>query len=130
MRIFRIYRSVSTKNGCTRFVVLIRRYAIKVPQFRYNWTHFLQGLLANIQEVRFSSVEDDRICPVKFHIPGGWMIIMPRCEPLSPEDFSNLDFSRFHPNSREEDVYNIPVEIKESSFGYYKGKIVAVDYGS
>ena len=107
------------KQGSTRFVILTKQYAIKIPQFK--WRNFLLGLLANMQEVQFSKLNDTRLCPVKFYIPGGWLIVMPRCEIISDEMFFNLDLKNF---------YLIPVENKKDSFGYYNGKVVAIDYGS
>jgi len=127
------------KFGCTREVFLIGKYAIKVPQFHYEWRHFLLGLLANMQEVNLSKTHDERLCPVLFYIPGGWLIVMPRCGEISREDFLNLDVTRFWPdnsedyhpdNTCERANYNVPVENKEDSFGVLDGKIVAVDYGS
>ncbi|MFW6130532.1 MAG: hypothetical protein ACOC56_05045 [Atribacterota bacterium] len=127
------------KHGCTRFVFLTKKYAIKIPQFKYGWKHFLLGLLANLQEVSFSKINDERLCPIKFYIPGGWLLIMPKCELISREVFFDLDISRFWPNNKEDYhpnntcervEYNVPVENKQDSFGYLNGKIVAIDYGS
>ena len=78
-------------NGTTRAVFLTKKYAIKVPQFKYGWELFLRGLLANMQEVEFNTMKDERLCPIKFHIRGGWLIVMPRCTPISIQTFSNLD---------------------------------------
>lgn len=108
--------------GCTRLVILTRKYAIKIPQFHYEWRHFLFGLLANMQEVQFSKMKDERACPVLFSLWGGWLLVMPRCEPITRDDFRRLDISDYNPP--------IPVEDKEDSFGYYNGRIVAIDYGS
>lgn len=130
---------MTTKHGCTRFVFLTKNYAIKIPQFNYEWKHFLLGLLANMQEVSFSKIKDDRLCPIKFYIPGGWLLIMPKCEPISSEIFIDLDITRFWPNNKEDyhpnntcerAEYNVPVEYKQDSFGFLNGKIVAIDYGS
>ena len=92
-----------------------------------------------MQEVMFSKMKDDRLCPIKFYIPGGWLIVMPRCNIIIDEDFQNLDVNLFWPNDKEdyhpdntceENEFNAPVENKQDSFGYYNGKIVAIDYGS
>jgi len=130
---------IEYKHGCTRFVVLTKKYAIKIPQFKYEWKHFLLGLLANMQEVAFNTMKDERLCPVIFHLWGGWLVVMPRCAPISEECFFDIDVTRFWPN-KDEDYhpdntceranYNVPVENKQDSFGYYNGKIVAIDYGS
>jgi hypothetical protein len=125
--------------GCTRFVILTKNYVIKIPQFKYEWRHFLLGLLANMQEVAFSKIEDDRFCPVFFSLPGGCMVIMPRCKEISREEFYDLDVIRFWPDKSEDYHpdnmckrvnFNVPVENREDSFGWYNNKIVAIDYGS
>lgn len=130
---------IELKHGCTRFVFLTKNYAIKVPQFKYEWRHFLLGLLANMQEVTFSKIKDERLCPVKFYIPGGWLLVMPRCIPITENVFFDLDVTRFWPNESEDyhpanecerANYNVPVENKQDSFGWFNGKIVAIDYGS
>lgn len=131
---------MKTKNGCTRKVFLIGNYAIKIPQINYGWRPFLNGLLANMQEVSFSKVKDKRICPVLFSFKGGWLIIMPRCEYLTNFQFELLNIKTFW--GKETKASNgyygdceIPVEHKIDSFGWYKwnkvnNKIVAIDYGS
>lgn len=122
---------MNVKFGCTRYVLLTKKYAIKVPQFKYSWRHFLLGLLANMQERDFSKIKDNRLCPVLFSITGGWLIIMPRCKPINRKDFLALDIKKFWTkDTNKHDTWYIPVENKEDSFGWYKGNIVALDYGS
>jgi hypothetical protein len=132
--------NIELKGGCTRTVLLIGRYAIKIPRLNYGWRLFLQGLLCNMQEVSFSKMNDKRICPVFFYIPGGWLLVMPRCRPLCETEFSCLRINRFW--GKDEKSTNgyygdcmIPVEHKIDSFGWYKwnggnNTIVAIDYGS
>lgn len=130
---------IEHKYGCTRQVILTKKWAIKIPQFHYEWKHFLLGLLANMQEIRLSKTKDDRLCPIKFYIPGGWLVIMPRCEMINRNEFMKLDIKRFWPDNTEDyhpdnecnrANFNAPVENKQDSFGHYNGKIVAIDYGS
>lgn len=116
------------KNGVTRKVIIIGGYAFKIPQTRYGWQRFLNGLLANIQERYMSTIADVRLCPVVFSIPGGWLNVMPACDELSESEFD-----LFNPKAYCEDL---PVENKRCSFGWYMDHdtrsaiIVAVDYGS
>jgi len=135
--------------GCTRIVILTKKYAIKIPQFKFQWNHFLLGLLANIQEAHFSKVRnEDRVCPVLFHVWGGFLLVMPKCVKITRDEFFKLDSRRFWPIQEgdhwkyteksffpgeyvdNDNIYNIPVENKEDSFGWYKNRIVAIDYGS
>lgn len=104
------------KRGITREVFLVGNHAVKIPSFR-SWKLFLYGLLCNMQETTFSGYSD-KLCPVIFSFPGGFVNIMPRCQPI--ED-SQLMFS---------DAEGLAIEQKMCSFGYLDGKVVAVDYGS
>lgn len=109
-------------------VFLIGKYAFKVPQLSSTWKMFLLGLVCNMQENQFGRMRDERMCPVIFSLPGGWLTVMPRCEALERHDyyrFINTDIDIFF-----EGDFRVPVENKLDSFGWYKGKIVAIDYGS
>lgn len=113
------------KKGATRVVFLIGRWAIKIPRL-CSWRNFLQGLLANQQEAVFGRLGWDGICPVLLYLPGGFLVVMPRAEPVPDDFFLHFQFDDFV--NRED--YTIPVEYKLSSFGFIGEKIVAVDYGN
>lgn len=118
------------KHGTNRVVILIGRYAIKLPTC-VSWKLFLTGLLGNMQEKLFSDTKWDQLCPVIFSMPGGWLNVMPRAEPLEREAFFNLDFDKWiKVHDGESVVAIVPVENKLDSFGTINGKIVAIDYGS
>mgnify|MGYP001557967698 CR=1 FL=1 len=113
-------------QGATRTVLLTNRYAIKIPRL-VEWRLFLHGLLANMQERQFwHHWGHEKLCPVLCSIPGGWLLVMPRAAALSREEFAVLNVETF----RDAGTGIIPVEDKQDSFGWYKGRIVAVDYGS
>ena len=114
------------KNGITREVILIGKYAIKIPKLIYGWSNFLLGLLANMQETSVWSCKSEKLCPVLFSVPGGWLIIMKRARPLTDDEWSDFDPFSF----RKEGDYEIPMELKQDSFGVLDDKIVAVDYGN
>lgn len=125
------------KIGTTRTVILIRSYAIKIPKL-YSWKTFLIGLLSNMQEKEFSSMKDNRICPVIFYIYGGFLLVMPRCKSITEEEFKSFNYKDFS-KERNEEIYmgiitykwcKVPVENKIDSFGWLDGRIVAIDYGS
>lgn len=136
------------RRGVTREVFLVGQWAIKVPRMCYGWRSFLQGLLANLQEVDFWSTRWPTLCPVLFAIPGGWLVVMRRARPLTDQEWAAFDYPSFvtmgchyaaanlemqHGNPRpgaEPEGGMVPVENKQDSFGVLNGVIVAVDYGN
>ena len=112
-------------HGATRMVFLIGGYAFKLPSFK-EWRLFLHGLLANMQEVVFSKTGWPELCPVLFHLPLGLLVVMPRCQPLTGEEFNKFDYDKF---TIHDDYVLTYIENKPDSFGILNGKIVAVDYG-
>jgi hypothetical protein len=113
------------REGSTRIVVLIGNLAIKAPRLS-EWRLFLQGLLANMNEVRWSKSGLDGFAPVLWHLPGGFALAMKRARELTDEEFLSLDFDAW----RDRGDYLIPVEPKSNSLGWIDGQIVAIDYGN
>ena len=127
------------KWGVTRLVFITKKWAFKIPQLKFGWEFFLRGLLANMQEVEFNKMHDKRMCPIKFYLPGGFLVVMPYCPPITKKDFNKNILDKFYPNNKEDyhpnnicehRYFNVPVEYKQDSFGYYNNNIVAIDYGS
>ena len=113
--------------GTTRWVLLTRNYAIKLPTL-IDWRLFLLGLLANMNERFFylsfqkgSPELAQRLCPIVFSAPGGWLVVMRRAQPLDRDDFELCAQINWK---------YIPVERKPDSFGWFEGRIVAIDYGN
>ena len=76
-----------------------------------------------MQEVDFSSLKHPLLCPIKFWLPGGFLVVMPNVRILTRK-LTTRQLKGFTKD-------NLPVENKPSSFGYLeKGNLVAVDYGS
>lgn len=129
------------RNGVTREVLLTRRYAIKLPKLTGGWSLFLRGLLANMQERRCAAAKWPELCPVVFSLPGGWIVVMRRAEPLAAEqwkqfrrhligdDATNFRRDFIKPWNDTAAEYVVPVELRRDSFGVLNGSIVAVDYG-
>ena len=128
-------RAMKIKYGSTRTVILTDNYAFKLPGFwcgylkRYYWKQFLLGLLANMQEKEFSGMDHPKLCPVKFYIPRGFLVVMPRAIPVSEETWERMDKSFM-----EETNFMLPGEWKRVSFGGIlvdgKFRLVYVDYGN
>ena len=113
------------RRGTTRTVFLVGRWAFKVPTGR-SWRLFLSGLLANMQEAEFSSTGWPELCPVRFALPGGFLVVMPRAvtltEPMAEDAYERLT---------QRPDYVVPAENKPCSWGHLPdGRLVAVDYGS
>lgn len=114
------------KSGATRHVLLVGRWAIKIPRLT-RWINFLQGLLANMQEVAFAPISD-LLCPVLWTSGGGWIVVMARAEPLTDAELAVILSWESHGMVSE--PFPLAVEAKPCSFGKLGGRIVAVDYGS
>lgn len=117
------------KFGTTRNVFLIWKYAIKIPNiFDFEWRLFLLGLLANMQEVSFSKMNNPKFCPIIFSLPMGFLVIMKRAEQMTDKDFETK--INYLSEWIKEDNFEIPCELKSTSFGYLDDKIVVFDYGN
>lgn len=112
--------AVEVRRGANRCAVLVGHWAFKFPN-PASWRSLLYGLLNNMNERWAASVAAGSFhCTVITAIPGGFLNIMPRCRPLTDEEWRNFD-----PAS----VSGIEVEHKPDSFGVLNGRVVAVDYG-
>lgn len=94
-------------GGVTRLVILTKHWAVKLPTPMYGWKFFLYGFLANLQEREWAGF-DARFCPVSWSSRYGIALVMPRCTPLTDEEFRTEigeDYWRtrrvpFHPRPR------------------------------
>lgn len=122
-------------KGRTRYVLLVGKYAFKFPCLG-NWRGFLKGLQGNMFEADNKNTDPDRLAPVLFSIPGGFLIVMPRCEiflsdkaPELIQYFEDLIDSCPSDERPAWNVLNI-IEVSECrNFGFYQGRVVAIDYG-
>jgi len=104
------------RAGQTRVVLLVGKWAIKVPHFYNGWRFFLMGMLANANEKRWNGF-DKRLCPVLWCSPFGLMLCMKRAKPW-PSDMplpkmGSLPF----------------LDPQTSNFGLLDGRPVSIDYG-
>lgn len=116
------------KHGCTRTVFLIGNYAIKIPS-TYSWIHFLQGLIHNLNELKYwkwslsgNFIDSRFLCPIIFYIPGGWLLVMKRCQSVSEK--SNLDTLY-----KELSSWGIS-DLKPNNCGLLNNSAVCLDYAS
>lgn len=137
--------------GCTRIVLLTKKYAIKFPNFTYSWYHFLKGLLANVSEnetwkyTKYRELEpyahlaspfgkyesySDLLCPVKWCSWGGWILVMEKADCLRHENEIRQMASDEKPLPMYVNWINngYDGDIKPDNFGYYKNRLVKIDY--
>lgn len=117
-------------TGANRLVVLTARHAYKIPNVRSWWTT-VWGLIDNMQERRANGLgrwghRQDGIAPIVFSLPGGFLNVMRRAEPVPDDLWARFDFDAHC----RRDGYWIQAEPKRDSFGVLDGEIVAVDYGN
>jgi len=89
-----------------------------------------------MQERTFSKAGWPELCPVKFSIPGGFMIVMDRARPLTDGEWEFFQAPGNHDGDSlvqifvNKPTYKVPCEIKQDSFGVLNHKLVVVDYGN
>lgn len=121
--------------GTTRKVFVFKNYAIKIAWSNV-WTHFLRGLISNIDERTIYKIFNKSYPEIKIFAKsyivlfGGLIQIMESCRQLEIEEF-NFDYDNFvkFKSSNGIDFDFSTIENKSDSFGVNKkGKIVAIDY--
>jgi hypothetical protein len=94
-------RCPERRFGSVRTIFLARRRVFKLPgrwmwsDRHWWWDFLLRGLLSNMQERRFAAEGWSELCPVSFSLPGGFLVVMPRAEPLADADWQELDYRAF-----------------------------------
>lgn len=115
------------RTGINRTVLLIGRWAVKVPSLRGGSTGgvrgrvhtFARGILANASEYQWHDFEGwhGKVAPVLHSWLGGLVQVYPRCEPLSDDDRGPLP--RLEP---------CPGDVKPDNYGRLNGRVVRLDY--
>ncbi len=125
-------------QGCTRIVFIFRRVVIKIPK-PFIWSHFLSGLIANMNEDKcwkwnsgkYEKGSSHLLCPVVWASWGGWLLIMKRA---NTEEFKSSLHSKLV--IIHEELYKPWVDAgfsgddKIDNYGIFKGNVVKIDYGS
>lgn len=118
-------------KGVTRIVIEFKKVVIKIPNFTFQWSHFLRGLIGNISENqtwkwnsgKYEKGKSHLLCPVIWCSWGGWFLIMKRAETFKGEEW---DLSTLH--SIEEHVKQFGGDDGVSNYGILNDKIVKIDY--
>lgn len=113
-------------KGSSRYVFLLFGLAFKFPSLN-SYRNFLWGLIANLNEHKlYYTLKHKKLCPIVFHIPLGILNVMPMVKLMSEDEFNNFKPIEFCCLGEGK---TIPAEAKRDSFGWYKGRIVVIDYG-
>lgn len=116
-------------QGCTRIVILTKRYAIKIPRIT-TWEGFLLGCLGNLNESRWKDVPKNFfLCPILYANRFGLINIMPRCSPIKNTGLYFTELERICVLSPCDREFYLS-DAKPENFGIYQGQMVKLDYGS
>lgn len=119
-------------NGVTRTVILIGRYAIKLPCVHHNYAMFIEGIRSNLAEGRFVGYDPQApIAKTLYSNRFGLLNIQERVRPVSHKnkmfrlalvELASGEF--FHRDFILDDP-------KKDNFGYNsQNKLVKIDYGN
>lgn len=120
------------RKGVTRLVFKFKKYVVKIPNFTYEHSHFLQGCYANWSERKLTKnikgcegcIPSELLCPTLWCSWFGLIAIQPRVKPMD-RDLTDEELSLYNGGNKEWFITN---DIKKENFGYLNGKIVCVDY--
>ena len=113
----------------TRTVIVLKKYVIKFPTFK-TYELFLNGLLANIQEKKFSGTHKD-LAKVKYCNKYGLFLLMEKANVL-PNSVDYNDFLKYLKDKyRNDDMKSFMLsDMKVNNWGYINNRIVKIDYGN
>ncbi len=116
------------RKGITRIVFIFDKFVIKIPNFLHQHDHFLIGCVANWSErcvtKIFSKMDDKtliwKVVPTLWCSWFGLIQVQAKCEPKL-EDLTDeeIEFYRDFCGT----------DSKKENFGWYKGRLVCLDYG-
>ncbi len=75
------------KHGTTRSVILLGKYAFKIPILNRSLKHFVKGWIGNIDERNtWNEFPNDKLCPVYFSV-FGLINVMPKTQPVNESTY-------------------------------------------
>lgn len=116
------------RQGATRVVFVFDRFVVKVPNF-FEWRLFLWGLLSNMQERLWSGKHPD-LARVLWADPLGLVVVMEKAEIIPYERRTELR-QLLKQRYKDDDLRPFLLsDCKYTNWGYVKGRLVKIDYGS
>lgn len=115
---------MGTRHGCTRTVLLLHTWAIKVPSCRMGLTEFLMGWCDNREEAhkwRYRGYwpVQDLMCPVLCCLLFGLVLVMRRAEEVAFEELLNTELAL---------LKNVTADLHSGNVGRLEGRLVVLDY--
>lgn len=116
------------KYGITRIVIVFNTFVIKIPNYKYNHHHFLQGCYANWSERKFCKDFKNAkykgnlykyVAPSFYCSLFGLFQIQAKCKPML-KDLTNHQKKIYFPLCGTDN--------KKENFGWYKNNLVCLDY--
>lgn len=119
------------RNGCTRTVILIGKYAIKIPCLHYNYPMFIEGIRANLNERQYICFQDRAPIAKTFYANRfGLLNIQERVRPVNNRGlfFTELEVLCSKQHLPRDFYMDDP---KPENFGYNsRNVLVKLDYGN
>ncbi len=117
------------RKGVTRIVIEFEKVVVKIPNFLYQWDHFLKGIIGNINEYKtwkynsgkLESGKSYLLCPVVWCSLGGWILVMKKAFPLTRDQWENT----YIPEHKK----HFPGDDTMSNYGTFENRLVKIDYG-
>lgn len=121
------------RTGGTRIVIITNKYAIKLPRFN-SWKAFVQGMLSNMTEGQWKGYDNKYLCPIAYSNRFGLIVVMHKAEPIECDELFKHDLQKLYDDVDSDEHRTLDRDFFEydafpKNFGYYKGKLVKIDYG-
>jgi hypothetical protein len=121
---------VKVELGATRRVFVFKNFVIKIPNTQ-EYRLFLHGLLANLQEKLWSSIDRPDLAKVKFCDKLGLFLIMERAKVIGNDVSPDLLIPMLEEKYKDDDMKEFMLsDAKNSNWGYVKGILKKIDYGN
>lgn len=121
------------KSGGTRLILLTKRYVFKIPRMN-SWKHFVQGMLSNLTEGQWKGYDNPHLCPITYSNCLGLLVVMRTAKPVEDEELFKSDLQKLYDDIDDDEYRTLDRDFFEydafpKNFGYYKGRLVKIDYG-
>ena len=121
---------MEVKRGSTRLVFIFNKIVIKIPN-NQEYRLFLNGILSNLREKTFSTMNRNDLAKVKFCDKLGLFLIMEKAQEL---DIDNMDWLKFEEYLikiyKDDNLKDFMLsDSKPSNWGYINNNLVKIDYG-